>query len=174
MLAIPSIACNMAEKRTARLPDPKPGPLPSRVRAPENRIVCEITFPRLPGYRDDVGDELLSAIFTPDSRLALSTPDQPTTVENAPILGESSIHPLDDLERRRPNEVAFLLAKLAAGRYVEHWGNEPDPGWAHAIAVHYLGRRGMLGLATDPRFTATHAYNIVAMANTRAFPASPG
>jgi len=31
--------------------DPKPGPLPTRVRAMENRVACEITFPRLLGYR---------------------------------------------------------------------------------------------------------------------------
>ncbi len=98
-------------------PDPKPGPLPTRVRALESRVSCEITFPRLLGYRYDVGDELLSANFTPDSKLTLSTADLPTRVENAPIVGESSIHTLDDLKRRRPNEVAFLLAKLTLEKY---------------------------------------------------------
>ena len=43
--------------------DPKPGPLPTRVRALENRIGFEITFPRLLGYRYDVADERLTAIF---------------------------------------------------------------------------------------------------------------
>ncbi len=98
-------------------PDPKPGPLPTRVRALESRIASEIIFPRLLSYRYDIGDELLSATFTPDSRLVLSTADLPTTVENAPIVGESSIHTLDDLKRRRPNEVAFLLAKLTLEKY---------------------------------------------------------
>jgi type III restriction enzyme len=41
----------------------------------------------------------------------------PTVVENAPIVGESSIHRLDDLKQRRPNEVAFLLAKLVLEKY---------------------------------------------------------
>ena len=31
--------------------DPKPGPMPTRVRALDDRIACEITFPRLVGYR---------------------------------------------------------------------------------------------------------------------------
>ena len=97
--------------------DPKPGPLPTRVRALENRIVHEITFPRLVGYRYDVGTERLTATFTDDSRLSLSTADVPTKVENAPIVGESSVHDLDDLKRRRPNEVAFLLAKLTLEKY---------------------------------------------------------
>ena len=97
--------------------DPKPGPLPTRVRALESRIACEIAFPRLLGYRYDVAGERLTATFTDESRLALSTADIPTKTENAPIVGESSIHTLDDLKRRRPNEVAFLLAKLTLEKY---------------------------------------------------------
>jgi type III restriction enzyme len=97
--------------------DPKPGPLPTRVRALENRIACEIIFPRLLGYRYDVGSDRLTATFTDDSRLTLSTIDIPTKTENSPIVGESSIHTLDDLKRRRPNEVAFLLAKLTLEKY---------------------------------------------------------
>ena len=51
------------------------------------------------------------------SRLALSTADIPTRTENAPIVGEKSIHTLDDLKRHRDNEVAFLLAKLTLEKY---------------------------------------------------------
>jgi len=97
--------------------DPQPGPLPTRVRALESRIACEITFPRLLGYRYDVAGERLTATFTAESCLALSTADIPTKVENAPIVGESSIHTLDDLKRHRPNEVAFALAKLTLEQY---------------------------------------------------------
>ena len=94
-----------------------PGPIPTRVRALEDRIACEITFPRLLGYRYDVPSERLSATFTHDSKLALSTADIPTRTENAPIVGERSIHTLDDLKRHRDNEVAFLLAKLTLEKY---------------------------------------------------------
>jgi type III restriction enzyme len=97
--------------------DPKPGPMPTRVRAVESRIACEITFPRLLGYRYDVIGDRLTETFTDESRLTLSTADIPTKTENAPIVGESSIHTLDDLKRRRPNEVAFLLAKLTLEKY---------------------------------------------------------
>ena len=81
---------------------PKPGPLSTRVRALESRIACEITFPRLLGYRYDIAGERLTATFTKESMLRLSTADIPTKTENAPIVGESSIHTLDDLKRRRP------------------------------------------------------------------------
>ena len=62
----------------------------------------------------------------------------------------------------------------AAGSYVEHWGTEPDPGWTFALAVRYRSRRDMIKLATDPRFAPAHAYKVTAMANTFAFPVSPG
>ncbi|MBI5238301.1 MAG: DEAD/DEAH box helicase family protein [Deltaproteobacteria bacterium] len=97
--------------------EPKSGLTTTRVRALEDRIACEITFPRLIGYRYDFANERLTYKFTEDSKLALSTKDIPTKTENAPIVGESSIHTLDDLKRRRPNEVAFLLAKLTLEKY---------------------------------------------------------
>jgi type III restriction enzyme len=97
--------------------DPKIGPLPTRVRAIESRIGCEITFPRLLGYRYDVTGERLTATFTDESKLILSTAEIPTSTENAPIVGQSSIHTLDDLKRHRPNEVAFALAKLTLEEY---------------------------------------------------------
>ncbi|MGH7906258.1 MAG: BPTD_3080 family restriction endonuclease, partial [Candidatus Binataceae bacterium] len=97
--------------------EPKPGPTSTRVRALESRIAYEITFPRLVGYRYDLAGERLNVTFTEDSRLTLSTADIPTKTENEPIVGESSIHTLDDLKRHRLNEVAFLLAKLTLEKY---------------------------------------------------------
>lgn len=107
--------------------EPTPGPTPSRVRALEDRTACEITFPRLQGYRFELPTERLSARFTDASRYALSTADIPTRTENAPIVGEKSIHTLDDLRSRRPNEVGFLLAKLVLEKYFRQDGEmRPD------------------------------------------------
>jgi type III restriction enzyme len=97
--------------------DPKPGPMPTRVRALEDRIACEITFPRLLGYRYDLPGERLSSQFTDDSKMTLSTADIPTKVQLDPIVGESSEHTLDDLKRRRSQEVVFFLAKLTLEKY---------------------------------------------------------
>jgi len=108
--------------------DPKPGPMPTRVRALEDRIACEITFPRLLGYRYDLPGDKLSANFTDECKMAISTSDIPTKVQLDPIVGQSSEHTLDDLKRRRPQEVAFFLAKLVLEKYfrddeknVKHW-----------------------------------------------------
>ncbi len=97
--------------------EPKPGPIPTRVRALEERRACEITFPRLVGYRYDIAGERLSARFSEASALSLSTADVPTQTENAPIVGETSVHTLDDLKRRRLKEVEFRLAKLTVEKY---------------------------------------------------------
>lgn len=102
----------------------KPAKPPRRVKALEERNALEITFPRLIGYRYNLPSEKLSANFTNESKLELSTEDIPTTVENAPIIGETSIHKLDDLKSRRPQEVAFLLAKLTLEKYFRQDGEE--------------------------------------------------
>jgi len=97
--------------------DPKPGPMPTRVRALEERIACEISFPRLIGYRYELPRERLAATFTEDSSMSLSTADVPTKTENAPIVGETSMHTLYSLRLRREQEVAFRLAKLTLDKY---------------------------------------------------------
>jgi len=93
------------------------GPPPIRVRALEERIEQEITFPRVSGYRYELPAERLEARFTDESKYVLSTQDIPSKTENAPIVGETSIHTLDDLKRRREQEVAFLLAKLTLEKF---------------------------------------------------------
>jgi len=107
--------------------DPRPGPMPTRVRALEDRVFCEITFPRLTGYRYELPAERLSAKFTEDSKMALSTADIPTKTENAPIVGETSIHTLDELKLRREQEVIFLLSKFVSERYLRDAENNAKP-----------------------------------------------
>ncbi len=94
-----------------------PGPAPTRVRALADRIACEITYPRVTGYKYELPSEKLSAKFTEESYMALSTQDIPTKTELAPIFGEISIHDLTDLKRRREQEIAFLLSKLVLEQY---------------------------------------------------------
>ncbi len=106
---------------------PKPRLMPTRVRALEERIAREITFPRLLGYRYEVKDEQLKAVFTTDAAMALSTRDVPTTVQVDPIVGQGSVHTLADLKRRRVQEVAFALAK----RTLENHFRDPDGNVKH-------------------------------------------
>jgi type III restriction enzyme len=96
---------------------PKSGPTPTRVHALPERIACQITFPRVSGYRYELPAEKLTANFSGDSGYILSTQDVPSKTENAPIVGETVIHTLDDLKKRREQEVAFLIAKLTLEKY---------------------------------------------------------
>lgn len=107
--------------------DPTPGPMPTRVRALEERVACEITFSRLSGYRYELPDDKLEPRFTEDSRMVLSTADIPTKTENAPIVGETSIHTLAELKARREQEVIFLLAKYVMERYLRDADNNTKP-----------------------------------------------
>ena len=89
----------------------------TRVRALEERIDKEITFPRLVGYRYELGEERLKANFSEESQMALSTRDVPTITETRPIVGEESIHTLAELESKREAEVAFRIARLTLEKH---------------------------------------------------------
>jgi type III restriction enzyme len=98
-------------------PNPKPGPTPTRVRALEERQNCEISFPRVEGYRYDLPIEKLTAKFNDESKMALSTADIPSRTEVRPIIGQAKYHDLYGLQTRREQEVVFLLAKMALETY---------------------------------------------------------
>lgn len=97
--------------------DPKPGPTPTRVRALEERIACEITFPRVTGYRYELPSERLQVTFKPESKLAISTADLPTKTEMSSIIGEASFHTLYGLSDKREQEIDFRLASLVLESY---------------------------------------------------------
>jgi type III restriction enzyme len=107
--------------------EPRPGPTPTRVRALEERIACEITFPRISGYRYELKGERLTANFSQDSRWAVSTADVPTKTEMQSIIGESSFHDLYGLKEKRLHEVDFRLAALLLERYFKDTDGNPKP-----------------------------------------------
>jgi type III restriction enzyme len=107
--------------------DPKPGPTPTRVRALEDRIACEITFPRIIGYRYQFEGEKLKATFTQDSKMSISTADLPTKTEMQSIIGESSFHELYGLKEKRLNQVDFRLAALLLENYFKNTEGNTKP-----------------------------------------------
>lgn len=135
--------------------NPKPLEPPTRVRALESRADREITFPRVIGYRYELPAEKLTAEFGEGSRMTLSTEDIPTRTENAPIVGESSIHTLDDLRSRREQEVAFLLAKLVLEKYFRRDGvKREDRGERHQFDAEVQAWRFPEVLAISKRWLA--------------------
>jgi type III restriction enzyme len=112
--------------------EPSLGPIPTRVQALPERADKAITFPRVMGYRYDLGEERLTAAFNDESRMVLSPEDVPTRVEVAPIIGETEIHTLDELKSIRDQQIQFLLAKLVLQKYfMDHddEGNRRPKSW---------------------------------------------
>jgi type III restriction enzyme len=98
-------------------PEPKPPVRVTHVRALESRQACEITFPRVTGYRYDIQSEQLSAAFGREAQMVLSTQSLPTKTEMASILGESKLHTLYGLKERREQEIDFRLASLVLEKF---------------------------------------------------------
>jgi len=98
-------------------PEPRPPARVTHVRALESRQACEITFPRVMGYRYDIQSEQLSAAFGKEAEMVLSTQSLPTRTEMASIIGESQYHTLYGLKERREQEIDFRLAGLVLEKF---------------------------------------------------------
>lgn len=104
--------------------EPAPPKPTTRVRALEERAELAISFPRVRGYRYELGADRLAAKFTDKSTMTLSTQNVPSETELLPVVGAGEKHRLDDLRNRRDQEVAFRIAKRVFER------NWPDQPWA--------------------------------------------
>jgi type III restriction enzyme len=93
------------------------------VRALDDRLDCEIQFPRVIGYRYKFESEKLTAHFTNDSKMVISPADIPTRTEMQSIIGESSYHDIYGLKDKRLNTVDFHLASLMMGKYFTEEGS---------------------------------------------------
>jgi type III restriction enzyme len=107
--------------------EPHLGPAPTHVQTLAERGFSRIGFPRVVGYRYDLGDERIAAKFTGESRMTLSPQDVPTRVEVAPVIGPHAIHTLDDLKQLRDQEVQFLLAKRVVEKYYRDSDEDRKP-----------------------------------------------
>ncbi|MDP8206696.1 MAG: DEAD/DEAH box helicase family protein [Candidatus Electryonea clarkiae] len=94
------------------------------VQALDERIECEITFPRVMGYRYSWPTEKLNAQFTEESSIVLSPEDFATRTTVSSIIGDEKVHQLDDLIKVRKQEVAFHIARDILSKYY----NEEENG----------------------------------------------
>lgn len=92
--------------------DPKPPKPVTRVHAIKGRAELEIVFPRVSGYRRELPSEKLEARFDEDSRLVITPEDiGPTSVTMEGIVGAGVVITPSVLEKLRPSEISFNLAK---------------------------------------------------------------
>ncbi len=106
-------------------PNPRPETPPTRVRAMPERVACEITFPRVSGYRYEFPLEQLKVAFSKESRMVLSTSELPSKVRLDPIIGESSVHDLGTLKERRLQQVEYVVARRTLERFFRDDNGSP-------------------------------------------------
>jgi len=97
------------------------------------RKTLEIRFPRVAGYRVQLPEDRLTAVFNDDSVFELTPAvSGPSQVENSGIIGESVVLTLDHLDQIRQ---ATLLFHLTRHLLTTHWR---DPG--QAPRLHLFGQ----------------------------------
>lgn len=96
---------------------PPPPRKTTRVKALSEREHLKITFPRVVGYKYEFPDRVLTAKFSDASRFVLSPKDVATWTQMTGVTGETERHSLEWYRDRRPQEVAFNIAKLALEKY---------------------------------------------------------
>lgn len=107
IMGIPFDFASSPQKATPTAPKPV-----TRVHAIKERSELEIAFPRVSGYRRDLPSDKLEAQFTADSRLEITPLDiGPTSVVMEGIVGAGVTITPQVLERLRPSEISFNLAK---------------------------------------------------------------
>ena len=99
------------------LPGPTPKPAMLHVRALPERDHLRIEFPRLDGYRVELGDEPLHAAFTKESHLHVDRTTVATWTELAGQAGETTEHVLDGFMAERPQKVAYEIAADVVSRF---------------------------------------------------------
>ena len=94
----------------------QPPPKYTHVQALDERIDCEITFPRLVGYRYQFDADKITARFNEDSHYSLSTMETPTETETSSILGEDTADYLT-YRKNRIQEVEYKLTETTLETY---------------------------------------------------------
>ena len=107
IMGIPFDFARSAVKPIVTVPRPV-----TRVQAIRERPELEIGFPRVSGYRRELPSEKLDARFDDDSRLVITPADiGPTSVVMEGIVGAGVTITPQVLEKLRPSEISFNLAK---------------------------------------------------------------
>lgn len=90
----------------------RPNPMTEVKALPERKAKCEITFPKIAGYRPCLPYEKLGAIWTEDSHYELSTAEIPSKTEIEDITGGIKEVELPYLTRFRNQQTEFYLTKV--------------------------------------------------------------
>lgn len=94
---------------------PEPPKVIHRVYAIDGREKYEITYPRVDGYRYEIDEDKLSALFTGESKTIIE--NEPTEVTMSGPIGEEVKEGLEKIKERREGEVVMRLTQGLLRRY---------------------------------------------------------
>ena len=121
-----------------------------RVRHLDERNHLAIEFPRVRGYKLKPPEKRLTANFDKDSRLTITPKDAPPTTLSQGIIGEDVTMTLDDLRKRRENEVVYHLAAYTARTYYkDENGNVPPSRFQDLVPIVREWLKGYLTCLGD-------------------------
>ncbi len=104
-----------------------PRPVTEVKALPERKAACEITFPRVAGYRRQLSPNKLDAIFTEDSRYVLSTAEIPSHIEIEAITGGTEKVDMPYKRKFREQQTAYYLARTVMNNHL--LDNDDDAKW---------------------------------------------
>ena len=145
----------------------KPKPITEVKALPERKAKCEITFPRIAGYRPCLPYEKLDANFTEDSHYELSTTEIPSITEIEDITGGTREVKLPYLTTFRNQQTEFYLTKVLMETHISDADN--DAKWWLFPELLRITRRWMNECVTYKDNTHPQFFHIGEIARKAAY-----
>ncbi len=145
----------------------KPKPITEVKALPERKAKCEITFPRIAGYRPCLPSKKLDTNFTEDSHYELSTAEIPSKTEIEDITGGTREVELPYLTRFRNQQTEFYLTKVLMDNYLHD--TDKDAKWWLFPELLHITRRWMKECVTYKDNTHPQFFHIGEIARKAAY-----
>lgn len=145
----------------------KPKPTTEVKALPERKAKCEITFPKIAGYRPCLPSEKLDANFTEDSHYELSTAEIPSKTEIEDITGGTREVELPYLTKFRSQQTEFYLTKVLMEMHLCDTDN--DAKWWLFPQLLRITRRWMKECVTYKDNTHPQFFHIGEIARKAAY-----
>ncbi len=145
----------------------RPNPVIEVKALPERKAKCEITFPRIVGYRPCLPPDKLDAVFTEDSHYELSTAEIPSKIEIEAITGVIREVELPYLSKFRSQQTEFYLTRVLMENYLCDSDNKSK--WWLFPQLLRITRRWMQECVTYKDNTYPQFFHIGEIARKAAF-----
>lgn len=136
----------------------QPSPVTEVKALPERKAKCEITFPKIAGYRPHLPSKRLDANFTEDSHYELSTKEIPARIEIESITGVTIEVELPYLSKFREQQTEFFLTKVLTHNHF--YASDGDAKWWLFPELLQITRRWMKECVTYKDNTYPQYFNI--------------